>query len=466
MRRIDRFSVTVLRLTLLSRAHLVALGPAFLLALAISLAIPLAIPTTARADEPDERIEALERRVEELETERDAGRTSLADWMDRIWLSGSANTGYYGGSRNSLWNENGFLIWDARFFVDAELGGPVALFGKRLVEHIGFSFEWDLVRIGQLSNSVGDLYVEVQGIADSSWLNFQLGRFQVPIGEAYLRFGQGYAYKPFITNAAAGAWYWDEGLKLYGGSEGGLFSYVASISQNETIWNFAANGEKQYTLQLILEPLDWLRLSASGLYGGAVDAIPGSFMSGSALWLGEMWARPFGTGTQVETYIAGMPIDLDDVPQRIERTGYVGADVIMTWDRKLDIWLNYGFHDIDQGSPLWNRQIHAFVAEVVLHGGLLTAELDAFYIGVRATGLGTFDDGFGYMFDFRQPDIGYNMRSLIDYSVVIGWHLIDWTTLRIEYTRRSIDLVDGTPAGIHALSSDLNHFGIELGVHF
>ena len=63
-------------------------------------------------------------------------------------------------------------------------------------------------------------------------------------------------------------------------------------------------------------------------------------------------------------------------------------------------------------------------------------------------------------------DIGYNMRSLIDYSVVIGWHLIDWTTLRIEYTRRSIDLVDGTPAGIHALSSDLNHFGIELGVHF
>jgi hypothetical protein len=48
------------------------------------------------------------------------------------------------------------------------------------------------------------------------WLNLEVGRFQIPYGENYLRFGRGRASDPFVALSASPPWFWDEGLKLWG----------------------------------------------------------------------------------------------------------------------------------------------------------------------------------------------------------------------------------------------------------
>ena len=45
-----------------------------------------------------------------------------------------------------------------------------------------------------------------QGFLGHSALNFQVGRFQIPVGETYLRYSQGEASKPFMTHPVGGPW--------------------------------------------------------------------------------------------------------------------------------------------------------------------------------------------------------------------------------------------------------------------
>ena len=91
---------------------------------------------------------------------------------------------------------------------------------------MGFTFEWNLVRLGYLANNIGDVYVDLRGIGDQSWLNFEIGRFQIPFGENYKRFGRGYYTDPFVALSASPPWFWDEGVKLWGDALEGKVSYV------------------------------------------------------------------------------------------------------------------------------------------------------------------------------------------------------------------------------------------------
>lgn len=420
------------------------------------------LASMAHAD--DRRVDELERRVEELEREVGAAASRIANWTDHVSLSGSLNTGYYQGEGAHPWNGDGFEIWDTRFFVDAELGGPIELFGHTLARNAGMSFEWNLVRIGEVDpTSIGNLYVEVQNFGGSGWMSAQFGRFQMPVGEGYLRYSKGYAHKPFISNAVSSAWFWDEGLKVYGGDRSGLFSYVASITENETLFNTSLGDQLQYSLKLAVDPLSWLHLSVSGLYGGSVRIIPGNFASGEGMWIGEMWLRQFGSYA-APSYVDGVVAPLG--PTTLGTTWLVGADAIVTLPVGVDVWLSYSHYVSNQGGPTWDRTFDNWIAEVVLHGRLVDPALDPFYLGVRANGLGTYDDNKGYLLDVRSSALGYNMSSLADYSVVLGWHVLDGLTLRAEYTRREISLVNGTPASIQATTEGMNAWAVELGVWF
>jgi len=421
-----------------------------------------------RADEESAaRIEALERRVEELERDAKPETSAWASWAEHVALGGSANTGYYDAAGAHPWKDRGFQVWDARFFVDAEAGGPVTLFDHTIVRNAGASFEWNLVRIGQLEVvEVGDLYVELQHLGGTRWLSAQAGRFQIPVGEAYLRYGKGYAEKPFVSNPVSGAWFWDEGVKLYGGDDSGWLSYVAAITANETLFNVSQGSQKQYTLKLITEPTRWLRLSASGLYAGSVQTVPAVAASGEALWLGETWVRPFGTGAapSAPPYVGGVVVPPG--PSRLGRSWLVGGDVVAKLPAGVDLWLSYAYYDTRQGGPLYDRTFHAWIAELVLHGQLVDDALRDLYLGIRASGLGTYDDSRGYLLDARSGSIGYNMASLTDYSVVVGWRMLRGLTLRTEYTRRVIRLVDGTPATLHAATDGMDAWAVELGIGF
>jgi hypothetical protein len=295
-------------------------------------------------------------------------------------------------------------VWDARFFIDAELGEDVRVADTPLVRNVGFTFEWDLVRLGNLSNRVGELYSDFQGLGDSPWANLQVGRFEIPVGENYLRFSKGYRNNPFITNTVGGPWYWDEGVRLYGADPHDRFGYVASISDGETGFNADENADYQYTLKLFANATDWLHLSLSGEYTGRIGSknTPGQ----GALWLGESWARAFGSGTSVDNYDHGVIVN--DGPNRIDETYLLGAD-----------------------------------------------------------GLGTYDANEGYLLDFRyRDDLGYDMESLNAYSAVVGWKMLRYVTVRAEYSHVLIDLVRGVPESIGRKAGSADSWGLEVGVHF
>ena len=132
----------------------------------------LAPASSVRAQSESELLDIihrLEERVEQLET-RDQDKDAQpayeakaleyqqkdfekgASWADRVRLSGSAETGWFGGGADSVQPNEEFEIWDSRFFVEAELARDVKLAETTLVRDVGFMFEWDLVRLGSLQN--------------------------------------------------------------------------------------------------------------------------------------------------------------------------------------------------------------------------------------------------------------------------------------------------------------------------
>lgn len=436
---------------------------------AISLLI-LAAPAAADEAALLEKIERLEQRIQELEAKQESGgggseAVRSADWSRRVRIGGSANTGFFGGEPDSLFDPDGFKIWDARLFVDAYLGEDVRMGDTTLLRDVGLSFEWNLVRVGDLDNDVGDLYVDFQGVAGSDWANLQVGRFQIPVGEAYLQYGRGYASQPFVSNSF-GPWWWDEGVRAYGsgGSEVGRFGYVASVSDGDTPFNTEGDSDKQVTLKLFAEPFPWLHLSVSGLRTGELGSRTAN--ASGALWLGEMWARAFGAGTTLPSFQDGVAVP--DGPTRIRDSWLVAADGILDFDDRARLWLAYGRYAIDSnGGSFYDRTIHYWISELILRGAWLGEPLRPFYAGVRVNALGTYDGDEGYLLDSRRNStLGYNMESLTAYSGVIGWDITSWLRLRSEYTHQQIDLVRGVTPQIRGSARDADFYALELGGHF
>jgi hypothetical protein len=424
-------------------------------------------------------IQQLERRVEQLEARDDDERAQPAPesravvdqqatyesgggWADRVQISGSANTGWYGGRADSVIPQDAFQIWDARFFVDAELGRDVRLGETLLVRDIGMLFEWDLVRLGALQNRVGELYADFQGLGDQGWANAQVGRFQIPVGENYLRFSQGYRDNPFISNTVGGPWWWDEGVRVYGRE--GIFGWVASVSDGETQFNFDPNDDKQVTLKLFADPTPWLHVSASGLRSGSMGSSSSPAMG--ALWLGESWARAFGSGSGVDNYVGGVMVG--DGPNRLKESWLAGGDVILEFPDLVRIWLAGGWYGIDStGAHLYDRDLFYWIAEIVLEGAAAAPVLAPFYLGLRANGLGTYDSNQGYLLDSRLAgSLGYNAKSLEAYSMLLGWRLTDGVTLRAEYSIRDVNVVNGVTSAIRGNARGQDTYGVEIGVDF
>lgn len=443
----------------------------------LGCAIVLLLPAAAPADDAAllERIQQLESRVAELEQERAEGPArapqtptnessgAAASWTDRVQLSGSASVGYFAGPQDSVFENDAFRVWDARLFVDADLGRDVRLGGSTLVRDVGFSMEWNLARLGYLSNDVGELYVDFQGIADSDWLSLQVGRFQLPVGEAYLRRGRGERDNPFVTQPVAGAWWWNNGVRFYGASPDRLVGYVASVTNSVTAFEAENNQSQQFSLKLFTNPTPWLHLSVSGLRSGQIGSSE-SPASGS-LWLGETWARPVGHATTLPTFTNG--VVMPTAPNELSNSLYYSGDAIVTIPDAFRLWLSFGRYSMHSSGPsLYDRDLDAWIAELILEGGLLAPVLRPFYLAVRASGLGTYNDDKGYLLDSRLASrFGYDTSSLDAYSLAAGWRLTPRVTLRAEYTLEQFDLVRGARMVIPG-SLDDNLFALAVGVDF
>ncbi len=466
----------------------------------VAIAVVLLAAVSASAEEAvaPGRVEALERRNEELaihnqdleqrleelerrDRERSEGESaeqndfgSMTEWARRIRISGSANTGYYYGGTGTPFQDTSFAVWDARMFLDADLGRAVEVGETTIARNIGFTFEWNIVRLGELQGTdfppgyVGETYIELQGIGGSRWFNTQVGRFQIPVGENYLLYSKGYRNQPFITNTVGGPWWWDEGVRVYGSDDAGHFGYVASISDGETDFESDASRDPQFTLKLYAQPTPWFYASVSALHSGRVGSDENGEPASGALWLGETWATPVGS------FAPWIPVYQDGVAtsgapsNELDSTTFVGADLIFTHEKLGRLWLAYGRYSIDAAETSdFDRDLSYWIAQWTLSGDAIAPELAPFYLGLRAAGLGTYDDGEGYVLDSRQAwTLGYNVSSLQAYSIVLGWHLTPWTTLRAEYSHQDIEMVDGTPRSLRDAARDADYFGFELGAAF
>ena len=58
------------------------------------------------------------------------------------------------------------------------------------------------------------------------------------------------------------------------------------------------------------------------------------------------------------------------------------------------------------------------------------------------------------------------MEHLIAYTVVAGWHVTEYVTLRSEYSHRDVDLVTGAAALLPGSTGDEDTWTIEVGIHF
>lgn len=447
--------------------------------------LALGAPARSAADDAAllEHVLGLEARVAELEAHQDELQAALdqrspaapasealpaggaaREWSDRIRLSGSASTGWIDGEAQGVYPDGTFQIWDARLFLEADLASDVRSNGHVLVRDASLMFEWDLVRVGSLQNTVGELYLDLQGIADSGWLNAQLGRFQIPVGEGYLRYSQGYAQSPFLTNPIGAPWWWDEGIRLYGSSVGERFGYVASLTGGETPLNKDADSDTQQTLKLFANPTDWLHVSLSGAHAGKVGSTSSAGMGG--IWFGEAWGRAFGSGATLANYQDGVAVP--DGPNVLEESWLLGGDVILDYQDLARLWLGYGHYDIDsQGASAYDRELQYWIAELLLEGRLLSARLEPVYLGLRGSGLGTFDRDAGYLLDSRYaPTLGYNMSEYEAWSGVFGYRLAPGVTLRLEYTRSGVELVRGVTAPIHDAAGDVDFISTDVRLAF
>jgi hypothetical protein len=238
---------------------------------------------------------------------------------------------------------------------------------------------------------------------------------------------------------------------------------VASLTNGETARDIGLDDGDQYTLKLFANPTSWLHLSVSGLYSGAMgdDSSPAQ----SALWLGETWGTAFGANSGRPNFSGDG--SFPDGPGRLDSTLYLGADAVLTHAAGARLWLSYGNYEIDsRGGSRYDRRLHSWIAELVLEGRLATPELSAFYLALRANGLGTYDRSEGYLLDIRTSGrAGYNLRSLEAYSAALGWRITRWTTVKVEYTHQRLALVRGAGALRHGID-DADYLGAELLVAF
>jgi hypothetical protein len=380
-----------------------------------------------------------------------------------VRISGSSSLDYLSGGSYGLYDHGTMKVWDTRFFLDADLARDVKVGDTVAFRDAGFTFEWNLVRLGYLANNLGDVYVDFRKLADQSWLNFQAGRFQIPFGENYLRFGRGLQNDPFVALSAPPPWFWDEGVKLWGTAMEGKLGYALSVTDGEGGLNNATNGSQQVSLKLAADPTEWLHLSVSGLRSGVLGT--NSSPAVAALWLGEMIPSAFGLMSGTQNFQGGVPVP--DGPNKLQDMTVIGGDVIFKLpDTRL--WLSYGDARLNSAhGSFYDRSLIYWLAELVFQLHALSPRLGESYLALRGSGIGTYSDSRGYLYDFRYGNVGYNMSSFDTFAIALGVPVGDHVLMKVQYAIQKIGLVRGvTDDGIKDAADDANFFGAEIGVHF
>lgn len=426
----------------------------------------------AQQAEWQKKVQDLERRVQELETERRAQPAGLGKWFDRFKLSGNADVVYFTGDDNSIHDEGRFAVESARLFVDVDLARDLRVGKWNFGRAASFYLEWAMYRRTTFRNDFESLYVQLDGILGFESVNARLGRFVIPFGEEYQRMVERVPENPTLSRSAIGSYYWDEGFELFGKAVEEKVEWTLAVQDGDSdVGGFNRNTDVSLATmgKLAVRPTGWAYVSASGFRSGSLEdgsvvppGSPHSTFGGDGTHM-----RPVGTGTAVATFQDGVAV-ADDPGQEIRFTAWE-ADAILkdaTWGQ---IWLAYGQIDLDTDGPsIYKRLLRFGIAEGILELGALREELDKVYLAARFSVFGTLknDEGFSIEASNAGSNLGFNTKRLYRKTVGIGARLNPNVTLKSEYTWDDFELVRGVTQALRDGADDRDYFGFGLTVGF
>ena len=408
-------------------------------------------PPDTRMDNSE--LEGLEERVERLELERQESPTGIPKWLTNFHLSGNADFVYFNGEDNSHSPNSRFAVDSARLFFD---------FG--VSDDISFFLEWDIVREAEKQNDFTQLYLRIDRVFDLDALNLQIGRTLIPYGEEYPRFHDDRFENPLITFSAPGAWWWDEGILLFGSFAGQKLEYRFSVMDGDIGFNDNTAEEVQLAGKLTYKPTDWTKISLSGLSTGRIgnSSSPGI----SAMFFSGVPVVPFGFGPELDNFQDGDSIRRD--PNLAFKVRAWEVDSIVSSFDWGQLWLAYGQVDINtEGESIYDRDLHYWIAEGILQFGAFSPRLNRFYLAARYSAIGTFDSDEGYSLGAfnNGRELGFNTERVDVISLGVGLRITENVKLKMEYAWYEFTLVDGA-GGLKDSADDRNLFGTGISVKF
>ena len=398
-------------------------------------------------------VEDLEERVHRLELDIQRTPHGIPNWVNRFHLSGNADVVYFYGQDESHSPNSRFAVDNARLFFDVNIN-----------DHASFFLEWDIVREAEKQDDFTQLYLRIDRIFDLDALNLQIGRTLIPYGEEYTRFHHERFQNPLITFSAPGAWWWDEGVLVFGTITDSKLQYQFAVMDGDIRFNDNTAEQVQLAGKITYEPIEWATLSLSGLRTGKIgtSSRPGI----SAMFFGGRAVVPFGSRTDVENYQDGM--EIDDDPNLVFNVNSWEIDSIVSsadWGR---LWFAYGQVDINsEGESTYDRDLHYWIVEGIVELGMLGMRLDKLYLVTRYSAIGTFDSDEGYSLGaFNEGEnLGFNTESVEVISVGIGLRIHENVKLKLEYAWYDFALVDGA-GSLNDRADDRNLLGIGMSAKF
>ncbi len=239
-----------------------------------------------------EQIDALRGRLDTLDSgprppsfaEASVAPASVRPRRDgRVIISGEFGLSYFGGSSDAQYSNHEFRVDDSNLYIEAELARNLYAFG-----------ELHLSRREALDENfkLGELYLEWENVFGGALVerlvNLRFGRVDVPFGQEYLV--RGPLKNPLITHSLADVWGTDEGVVVFG--EGRGFDYAFAVQNGAQLLIRDHDSEKALTGRIGFAPTPRLRLSASALRTGGLDAANEPL---SEVWIGNTVFRSIGS---------------------------------------------------------------------------------------------------------------------------------------------------------------------------
>jgi len=388
------------------------------------------------------------------------------DLRDRVHLSGNADLLFLYGEPNARFPGASFKVDNARLYLDVDLGENLESGRTLLVRDASFYVEWDIARESTLQNTVGSLYVRFDGLGGLEALNLKLGRFLVPFGEEYLRQSEARPENPLLDFSVAAPYGWDEGILLFGPLLGGGADYYFSLTNGDFGFNQNTSGDLQVDGKLDVHPFPWLLGSVSALRTGRLgnDVQPGV---GSVEWSGHN-PRAFGTASGVPNFQSGVLVP-DDPTNRLGGVEAWEADLVFRDPSVGRLRLGVGGVGIRSADdPSYDRKLRYGVAEGVLEARILSPDLDALYVAARASAIGTGSSEKGYLLGEYAGGsaLGYNVRTLAQASLGLGYRFSPRIVLKGEYSWSDYRLVRGVTPELTAYAKHQNVGGLGVSIAF